>query len=120
MVVHPNYLAVRLACYILILAWIELVAFGLFFLLSVIGIESLDNLTGLMLVSIIVTVCCYFLLALNLRCPACNRRFLLQTIGVKHPSARTILGMDHWASNVIDVVRTAELTCMYCGERYLV
>ena len=59
----------------------------------------------------------YALLAFRLRCPQCARRFLVETLGPKHRDARTCLGMDHWATAVVDVLRHGQCVCMYCGTR---
>ena len=118
MLTHPRPRAVLVACYFIALAWIELLAFGVFFVLSAINNSGIfDSLSIITLLIFVVTVCCYLALALRLYCPSCNRRFLLQTLGPKHPLARKILGMDYWATNAIDVIMHAEFTCMFCGEK---
>jgi hypothetical protein len=118
MLTHPKPRAVLAACYLIPLAWMEFLAFGVFFVLSAIDkfsiFESLSKITFIIFVA---TVCCYHILALRLYCPSCKRRFLLQTLGPKHPLARRILGMDYWATNAIDVIMHAEFTCMFCGEK---
>jgi hypothetical protein len=114
MLTHPKPRAVLAACYLIALAWIEFLAFGVFFVLSAIDTSSIFEST---LIIFVATVCCYLILALRLYCPSCKRRFLLQTLGPKHPLARRILGMDYWATNAIDVIMHAEFTCMFCGEK---
>ena len=119
--VHPKPRVVIVASYLIVLAWAEIAVFIVFFLISAIGSsETLAGPATVALMCLIPTASCYFALALLLHCPYCNRRFLLQTLGKKHPSARTVLGMDYWATTVIDVITRAEVTCMYCGEKCLV
>lgn len=109
MLTHPRPRAVVVTCYLIALAWIELLAFSVFFVLSAMNNSSIfESLSIITLLIFVVTVCCYLILALRLYCPSCNRRFLLQTLGPKHPLARKILGMDYWATNAIDVIMHAE------------
>jgi hypothetical protein len=118
MLTHPRPHTVLAACYLIALAWIEFLAFVVFFVLSAIDNSSIfESLSIITLVIFVVTVCCYLILALRLYCPSCKRRFLLQTLGPKYPLARRILGMDYWATNAIDVIMHAEFTCMFCGEK---
>ncbi len=118
MLTHPKPRTILVACYLIALACIEFLAFGVFFVLSAIDNSSIfESLSKIALIIFVVTVCCYLILALRLYCPSCKRRFLLQTLGPKHPLARKILGMDYWATNAIDVIMHAEFTCMFCGEK---
>ena len=57
----------------------------------------------------------YLVLALSLQCEACGRRFLVEDLGPKHPSATRLLGMDRWASAILGILRRGQCTCMYCG-----
>jgi hypothetical protein len=55
-------------------------------------------------------------LAWTLRCPACDRRVLLQTYGPFHPAARAWSVGGTYAPIVVDVLRRRRFTCMYCGR----
>ena len=59
----------------------------------------------------------YFVLAFFFRCPACGRLVLVQTFRPLHPAARKISGLAGWSAIVLDVLKHAQFTCMYCGAR---
>jgi len=61
----------------------------------------------------------YLLLAIYLKCPACSRRFLIQTYAPKSDKARTKWKMDYGAFVVIDALSSRSFVCMYCGTKYL-
>jgi hypothetical protein len=58
----------------------------------------------------------YGCLALTLRCQSCGKRFFVEFPSKRHPGARRVWGMDHWATAVMDVLRRGECTCMGCGQ----
>ena len=67
MLTHPRPRAVVVTCYLIALAWIELLAFGVFFVLSAINNSSIfESLSIITLLIFVVTVCCYLILALRL------------------------------------------------------
>ncbi len=57
----------------------------------------------------------YLAFALALRCPACGRRFLIESRDLKHPAARRARYCDYWGTVVSDVIRYGQFACMYCG-----
>jgi len=56
--------------------------------------------------------------AFRFRCPACNRRLLVQGLEPWH-STRKILfpGIASWIAVAFDIARHREFTCLHCGER---
>ena len=58
--------------------------------------------------------------AAGLKCPACGRRVLHQSMGPKHPAAdQGAQGhFDHWAVVVVKTLQKRPITCMYCGAQY--
>jgi hypothetical protein len=52
------------------------------------------------------------------RCDHCNRRFMIEGSGSKHPRAHRRGTMNHWGSAVIDILRERTFTCMYCGQLF--
>jgi DNA-directed RNA polymerase subunit RPC12/RpoP len=57
----------------------------------------------------------YIGLAFTLRCPACRRRFLVESRGSKHPEARKAQPFSHYSTMVLDIIGHRRFTCMYCG-----
>jgi hypothetical protein len=59
--------------------------------------------------------------AFRFRCPACDRRLLVQGSSTLHPSAKALLpGLASWIAVAVDIVRHRDFTCMHCGERCIV
>lgn len=121
MVICNRPVAVLLACYLLMIAWVTLAVFALLFILYASdNSEILNTAFKTTLIVVVIAALSYVLLALRLHCPACNRRFLLQTPGPKHPSVRSLIGLDYWATSAMEVVLRGMFTCMYCGEKCIV
>jgi predicted DNA repair protein MutK len=109
------------ACYLVALSWVELIA--LIVVMTAGFITHSQALTTpfiVFLVALIFTVAIYVGVALSIRCSSCGRRMLIETLGAKHPKAKKVLGLDHWASNVVNVIRVGRFNCMYCGVEHIV
>lgn len=70
------------------------------------------------LLGLVITAPVYVLLAIQLRCPSCGRRFLFEDLKPKHLAAHKLPWLDHWATTAIDAVRWKKFTCMYCGQEF--
>lgn len=70
--------------------------------------------------SFVVLMAAYMGLAFSLRCPACRRRFLVESRGATHPEARKAQPLSRWGTMVLDIIRHRQFTCMYCGILYRV
>jgi len=99
-----------------------IVAFLILFAIGAAGGSSgtLAWLAGVALFGVIGAGATYLFFAFTLRCENCGERLFLERNKTKHPTAKKIKGLDYWASAVIDVLRHRQLTCMYCGECYLI
>lgn len=99
-----------------------LVAFLILFAVGATGNSSatLAWLAGVALFGVVGAGAMYLFFAFTLRCENCDKRLLLDHNEAKHPTAKKKRGLDYWASAVIDMLRNRQLTCMHCGERYLV
>lgn len=115
----PRPLLLLTACHILFFAWVELFLFiVLFAVAAVIKAEHLATWSVVALGGLVIIALIYGLLAFQLRCPSCKRRFLIEDLKQKHPKARKLPWIDHWATTAIDVVRWRKFACMYCGQRF--
>jgi hypothetical protein len=63
----------------------------------------------------VIFIAVYMALAVTLRCPACRRRFLIESSGSKHPAALKRAHLGHWGTTVLDVTMRHQFVCMYCG-----
>lgn len=115
----PNREQLSVACYVIVVAWLEvIVLIGLFVGQMVTKLSTLNDAFAIVVGALIVTSAIYFVLAFRLRCPNCSRRFLLEDFKTKHQDADRVLGLAHWASSVIRVLGRKRFACMYCGTRY--
>jgi hypothetical protein len=115
----PRPLLLLTACHILFFAWAELFLFvGLFSVAAVTKAEHVTAWSVIALGGLAIVAPIYVVLAFQLRCPSCRRRFLIEDMKQKHPAARKLPWIDHWATTSIDVVRWRKFTCMYCGQEF--
>jgi len=99
---------------VLLLAFLILFAVG-----AAGGGTTLAWLAGVALFGVIAAGATYLYFAFTLRCENCEERLFIEGSEPKHSTAKKIKGLDYWASAVIDVERSQQLTCMHCGERYV-
>ena len=101
------------------IAWALLLLFFVFLLFGSLGkMRGPDWLIVGTLWAFVASALAYAIVAFQLRCPSCNRRFLVESLAQKHPHARKLKGIDHWATTVIDIVKRKKFTCMYCGQEF--
>ena len=119
---HPAKQLILIASYSAVLAWVLLVlcvlvfAYGAFTSAG----RNLGELFVWCIGALVVVAGIYIVFAFQVRCAKCGKRVFVEGGGTKHVHAKRIVGLDHWASVVIDVARSRELTCMHCGQRYTV
>lgn len=105
---------VLVACWLAIVVQVLLVV-GLFALPFAIVSLSLWELVYVIVLAIfVVAMAAYLGFAFTLRCPACRRRFLMES-GPKHSAARKAQHFGYWGTVVWDIVRSRQFICMYCG-----
>jgi hypothetical protein len=114
------HLRLKIAAWAAILAWVFL---GVLFLGIVpykLGVftSELTTATPILLFGGLAFSSIYVILALTLRCPSCEKHFLVERRGQKHSSARKISIISYWATTVLDVIRKNRFTCMYCGTQF--
>ena len=115
---YENSLKLLIACYFVISAWLVLIGLLLVILVaSTTGSTKLNLTFAGLLISLIIIVLGYGLLAWSLRCEACGKSLLIEA-GVLHKNARKRKGLDHWATTILDVLLVGKFRCMYCGENY--
>ncbi len=115
----PKPLLLLATCHVLFFAWAELFLFVfLFAIAAVTNTEYIATWSVIALIGLVIIAPIYVLLALQLRCPSCSRRFLIEDLKPKHPAAHKLPWLDHWATTAIDVVRWKKFTCMYCGQEF--
>lgn len=115
-----RYRSLIFTCCVLFLAWAEIIVFFILLLLNALPGMSCDC-EGLLifdLVAIGVTISIYMLMAQVLRCQSCGKKILVQQLGEKPSSVRSVWGMDAWASTVVNVVKSKRFSCMHCGQEY--
>lgn len=119
MVVFPNPRTLKVACISVLVGWVSVViCFGT--LVAGYITQNDDQLRTLAFCSIVVLIFAalvYLALAIYLKCPACSRRFLIQTYEPKSDKARTKWNMDYWTFVVIDTLFRRSFVCMYCGTK---
>jgi Na+/melibiose symporter-like transporter len=118
---HSRSSAILVACNTVAAGWMLIVVFLILFAVGAAGGSSgtLAWSAGVALFGVIGAGATYLFFALTLRCENCGERLFLERNKAKHSTAKKIKGLDYWASAVIGVLRCRQLTCMYCGERYL-
>jgi hypothetical protein len=99
--------------WVLILVFIVLLLAG-----SMTKSPVIELATAAVLWIFVVSALFYTGLAFLLKCPSCNRRFLVESLDQKHRNAHKLKGLDHWATTVIDIGRNKRFTCMYCGQTF--
>src|SRR5206468_2789681 len=82
--------------------------------LALVGVRGVPALYEAILGSSIALQFAYLALAATLRCPACRRRFLIESRGPKHPAPRRA-PFGYWGTTVWDMLTRRRWTCMYCG-----
>jgi hypothetical protein len=118
---YANADRLRLASWFVVVAWALLLVLIAYFALSAFSPlratwPANDLVFVILLCLFLASALAYCFLALSLRCPSCGRRFLVEWLGPKHPNARRLFGMDHWASAIVDVLRRGHCSCMHCGS----
>jgi hypothetical protein len=59
--------------------------------------------------------------AFRFRCPACDRRLLVQGFSTLHPARKVFLpGVASWIAVAFDIARHRNFTCIHCGETCIV
>ena len=114
----PNPRALKTACILAAIAWVALGLFiPLILLGSLGGIEALGKPALASLAILVSAALVYIPFAFSLKCPACSRRFLIQSDELKHEDARTKWRLNYWAFVVVDVLLRDSFVCMYCGVK---
>jgi DNA-directed RNA polymerase subunit RPC12/RpoP len=57
------------------------------------------------------------IIAAQQRCPSCGARFLIESARPPRVETARRAPLGHFATTVIDVLRTRRFVCMYCGQR---
>ena len=56
--------------------------------------------------------------AFRFRCPACDRRFLVQGFGPWHAARKIVFpGIASWIGIAFDIARHKQFICLHCGEK---
>jgi hypothetical protein len=104
-----------LACWLVVLV-IALLTFALVALpIALLSPQTWEVIDSGLLAMILVLMVAYMLLTMTLRCPACRRRFLIESSGPKHPAAPRRPHVGHWGTTVLEVLQRHQFVCMYCG-----
>lgn len=118
---HPHAARVRVAAWLAVTAWcvlaVLILQFGLAQFQSLRGTwPFVGQVTLALLVAVVAFALSYLALAISIRCQSCGKRLFVEMPGPKYSEASRVLGMDHWASMVVNVVRQGQCACMYCGS----
>lgn len=113
---YARSISLKIACLAILGSWLLLGITIILFLFGFIYndlLQTIISVFGLFVAMTAIGV----LSSLVHKCPNCNRRFLIETPGEKHESARKLGVLDHWATVVVDVLSNNYFVCMYCGEK---
>ncbi len=102
------------ACWLAIVVRVLLVVGLIALLVAMVSVSIWESVYVIVLAIFVVTMAAYLGFALTLRCPACRRRFLMES-GPKHSAARRAQHFGYWGTVVWDIVRNRHFICMYCG-----
>jgi hypothetical protein len=102
------------ACWLALVVRVLLVVALIALLVAIVSVSIWKFVSVIVLALFVVTMAAYLGFAFTLRCPACRRRFLMES-GPKHSAARRAQHSGYWGTVVWDVVRRRQFICMYCG-----
>jgi hypothetical protein len=112
--VHPVSRVVLGACWLAIIVRVLLVVGLIALPVAIVSVSIWEFVYVIVLAIFVVTMAAYLGFAFTLRCPACRRRFLMES-GPKHLAVRKAPHFGYWGTMVWGVVRSRQFICMYCG-----
>jgi hypothetical protein len=117
---HRTALRILVACWLALFVRAVIVVGLLVLPVALVHRRLWEGLYAGLLAIISAAFLAYLGLVVTLRCPACQKPFLIERTGEQHPLARKGPHLDYWGTTVLDIVRGGGFTCMYCGTRHRV
>ena len=103
-----------LTSYLVLASWLLLLFCILLFIYGFIEIDFNHKILYLTFYIFLFISTIAISLSLTHKCPNCDKRFLMETPGIKHQNAKHLYHLDYWASTIVDVIFNKQFTCMYC------
>lgn len=113
---YRHSMKLMLTSYLVIASWLLLLLCILLFIYGFIEINFNHQILYVSFYAFLFLSSMAIFFGLTLKCPNCDKRFLMETLGIKHRNAKHLYHLDYWASTVIDVIFNKQFTCMYCGK----
>jgi hypothetical protein len=104
-----------LACWLVLLVTALLILALGAMAIALLSLGTWEVINRGLVVMIAILMAVYMAITMTLRCPACRRRFLIESRGLKHSAALKRPHFGHWGTTVLDVVQRHQFVCMYCG-----